>query len=66
MIPFPNVIAGILIGITNDAWIARLILPFGWGVAYCIYTSITRRDRRDEFVAHVKASVGELSGGYLI
>jgi hypothetical protein len=50
MIPFPNVIAGILIGIANDTWLARLIIPFAWGIVFCIYTSIARRDKRDAFV----------------
>jgi hypothetical protein len=28
MIGFPNVIGGILIGIANDTWPARLLIPF--------------------------------------
>ena len=50
MIPFPNVIAGILIGIANDTWLARIIIPFAWGIVFCIYTSIARRDKRDTFL----------------
>jgi hypothetical protein len=50
MIPFPNVIAGILIGVANDTWLARLIVPFAWGIVFCIYTSIARRDKRDAFI----------------
>lgn len=52
--PFPNVIAGILIGIANDTWFARLIIPFIWGVVFCIYTSIVRRDKRDAFIANAE------------
>ena len=37
MILFPNVIAGILIGIINDLWVARIIIPFLWGIAWCLY-----------------------------
>jgi len=51
MIPFPNVIAGILIGVANDTWLARLIVPFVWGIVFCIDTSIFRREKRDAFVA---------------
>ena len=32
-----NVIAGILIGWFNDLWLARLLLPFAWGVLWCGY-----------------------------
>jgi len=51
MIPFPNVVAGILIGIINDAWIARLFAPFAWGIVFCIHTSIVRRDELKAFLA---------------
>ena len=54
MITFPNLIAGILIGIASDAWFARLIIPFGWGVVFCVYTSIFRRDERDIYIADRK------------
>ena len=50
MIPFTNLIAGILIGIANETWLARLIVPFLWGIVFCIYTSIARRDKRDAFI----------------
>ena len=51
MIPFPNAIAGILIGAINDAWLLRLLIPFGWGFVYLLYISITDADRR---TAHVQ------------
>ena len=35
-----NVIAGILIGWFNDIWLARLLVPFGWGVVWCTYKFI--------------------------
>jgi len=54
MIPFPNVIAGILIGIVSDTWLARLIAPFIWGVVFCIYTSIARQDERDAFITNME------------
>lgn len=52
MVPFPNVIAGILIGITNDSWFARIIVPFVWGIVFCIYVSVFRRDRRDAYITN--------------
>lgn len=54
MVPFPNVIAGILMGIASDTWLARLIAPFIWGIIFCIYTSIVRRNKRDAFIADAK------------
>lgn len=51
MIPFPNVIAGIMIGIVNDVWVARLLAPFVWGIVFCIHTSIVRREELNAFVA---------------
>ena len=54
MIPFLNVIAGIVIGIANDTWLARLVVPFIWGVVFCIYTSIVRRHKRDTFISNAK------------
>lgn len=46
-----NVIAGILIGIANDEWIARLIVSFAWGIVFVIYASIFRQQNRDTFIA---------------
>ncbi len=54
MIPFVNVLAGILIGAFNDTWLARLLAPFVWGVVFCIYISIVERKRRDAFIAHAE------------
>lgn len=36
-----NVIAGILIGWFNETWVARIIACFGWGIAWCLYYSIS-------------------------
>ena len=46
----PNAIAGVLIGIANDSWLPRLIIPFIWGVVFCVYTSIARQAKREEFI----------------
>jgi len=41
--PFPNLIAGLLIGIVCDEWGERLISPFAWGILFCIYSAIFER-----------------------
>lgn len=63
MIPFPNVLAGILIGIANDNWFARIIAPFIWGAVFCVYVSIVRRVQRDAFIADAEMHNRELRGG---
>ena len=50
MIPMPNVIAGVMIGLVNDTWLARILIPFGWGAVFCIYSAFGRGDKRDAFV----------------
>jgi len=52
MIPFPNAIAGIMIGIANSSWIARLVIPFGWAIVFCVSVSIFERKRRDAYVVN--------------
>jgi len=54
MIPFPNVIAGILIGVANEAWSALFIIPFVWGIAYCIYVSFTKKKELNIFIEQAK------------
>ena len=54
MVPFMNVIVGILIGVFNDTWLPRLVSPFIWGVVFCIYVSIVERKRRDAFIANAE------------
>ena len=63
MMPFSNVIAGILIGIANDTWFARLIIPFVWGLAFCIYISILGTGRRDAFIAKAEVHGRKLKWG---
>jgi hypothetical protein len=55
MIPFPNVLAGIIIGIVTDTWFARLVIPFVWGIVFCVYASFFTSGRKDRFVAHQKS-----------
>ena len=46
MIPAPNFIAGILIGIANDIWWAVPLSSFGWSIVFCFYVSLTQSERR--------------------
>ena len=52
--PFPNLIAGILIGIACHKWGTRLIIPFAWGVVFCVYASIFEKSKRDVTIAYKK------------
>jgi len=54
MIPFPNVIAGILIGIANDEWLMRIVIPFIWGFIFCFTASITWHDRKSDYIEQAK------------
>ena len=45
-----NVIAGIMMGIANDTWLARIIAPFIWGFAFYGYTMVFRKQRHDYYV----------------
>ena len=51
-----NVYAGILIGVVNNTWLARIITPFIWGIVFCIYTSITRKQKEEIFIENAKNS----------
>ena len=57
MMPIPNVIAGVLIGSVNDTWLLRILVPFGWGIAFCIYSSIAHRDKLDTFITQAEMKV---------
>lgn len=51
-----NVIGGILIGIGNDTWLARIIASFIWGIVFCIYTISFRKAR---FINYVSTHTAE-------
>ncbi len=46
MIPAPNFLAGVLIGIANDLWWAVLLSAWVWGIIFCFYVTITQSERR--------------------
>ncbi len=50
IIPFPNAIAGLLIGAVNDLWLARILLPLVWGTTWCFYQSfyVTNKEIREK------------------
>lgn len=56
-----NVVAGILIGWFNDPWLARLLLPFAWGVTWCGYKWVVSGHL--DFEEKMKARPGPARGG---
>ncbi len=41
MIPMPNVIAGVLVGLVNDAWVGVLTgSALVWPLIFCVYVSL--------------------------
>jgi hypothetical protein len=55
VIPAPNVIAGILVGVLNDSWFTVLVSAAVWPFTFCLYVSIAHRTRRDSTVASFAA-----------
>jgi hypothetical protein len=55
MIPAPNVIAGVLVGVLSDNWLTVLVSAALWPFAFCLYVSIAHRTRRDSTVASFAA-----------
>jgi hypothetical protein len=51
MIPAPNVIAGIFIGVVNDSWLTVLGVAAVWPFIFCVYVSIAHGARRQATVA---------------
>ena len=45
MIPAPNFIAGVLIGIANDKLWAVPLSSLGWSIVFCFYITLTQSDR---------------------
>ncbi len=63
MIPAPNVIAGMLIGVLNDNWLAVLGSSAVWPLIFCAYVSIANRARRDATVGQFAARGRQLLMG---
>ena len=50
MIPAPNFIAGILIGITNNSWPSVVLASIVWSLVFCGYVSIADSARRNKTI----------------
>ncbi len=57
-----NVVAGILIGVVNDSWTARLVAPFLWGVVFVIYQMVfgTKTNSKLLFIEYLTATFTSL------
>ena len=53
MIPVPNFIAGVLIGIVNALWWAVPLSALGWGLVFCFYVNITQSERCKQSIQSV-------------
>jgi hypothetical protein len=51
MIP-SNFIAGILIGIANDSWLAVITVCFMWSLVFCVYVSMFDTRRKTATISH--------------
>lgn len=54
MVPAPNLIAGLIIGIANDSWISLLLSSLGWVAVFCVYVSVGDRARAAETIAQFR------------
>lgn len=64
MIPMPNVLAGVLIGLVSDAWVGVLAgSALVWPVIFCVYVSLADSPRlaalADKLESRVKAYLVE-------
>jgi hypothetical protein len=56
--PLPNVIAGILIGVSNSTLIALLIANVVWSIAFFVYGLIFERVRIEQQLFHLTQNPG--------
>jgi len=63
MIPAPNFLAGLLIGIFNTSWLTVVLASFGWALAFCGYVSIVDTARRDTTIGDFRARARRLLFG---
>lgn len=54
MIPAPNFIAGVLIGLANTSWLAVILACLVWPFVFCAYVAIFDAARRDATVEHFR------------
>ncbi len=53
MIPVPNFIAGVLIGLLNDSWTSVALASIGWSFVFCVYVALTQNDRKKVTIASI-------------
>lgn len=51
MIPAPNFIAGVLIGIANEQLYSVALSSLGWGLFFCFYVSVVQSKKRKETIS---------------
>lgn len=56
MIPAPNFIAGLLIGLANTSWLAVVLACLAWPFVFCAYVGIADAARRDATVEHFRTN----------
>ena len=56
MIPAPNLIAGLLIGIANDSWLAVISVCFIWSLIFCVYVSVLDTGRKTATISHFESA----------
>lgn len=59
MIPFVNIIAGILIGVFTGSWQVRILASLAWGIIFCLYVTIAESGRRHAFLAKFEGRRGK-------
>lgn len=60
MIPVPNVVAGVLIGLVNTGWVEIIGSALIWSVIYCFYVSITEQPRVEVTLSQYRKSARKL------
>ena len=54
MVLFISALVGVLIGLLAQLWIARLIVPVVWGLAFCGFRWVLARDRETPILPDVE------------
>ena len=60
MIPIPNVVAGILIGVANTSWAGTLVSSLVWPAIYCLYVSLVEKPRMQATITDFRARAKRL------
>jgi hypothetical protein len=60
VIPAPNVIAGVMIGIAADTWLIAVTSAIGWSFVFCLYVTLHDRPRRDVTIDAFRHRSGRL------